>query len=64
MLKTEAIELLGASVTSAAKRVGVTTSAVCQWPEVLTKTLEDRVIAAYFRREFPKHAKAIYDRLR
>lgn len=43
MLKAIAIELLGGTVTSAARAIGITHSAVSQWPEVLPKRISDRV---------------------
>lgn len=50
MLKTEALEKLGGSVTAAAELIGITPSAVSQWPDVLPQALIDRVIAAEWRR--------------
>lgn len=50
MLKTQAIELLGGSVATAAKAIGITYQAVGKWPEVLTPALRDRVQAALYRR--------------
>lgn len=52
MLKQKAIELLGGTVTAAAKAVGVTTSAVTQWPEELPPRIADRVQAALARQTF------------
>ncbi len=49
MLKYQAIELLGGSVTAAAKAVGVTYQAIGKWPEALTPALRDRVQAALYR---------------
>lgn len=46
MLKTQAIELLGGSVASAAKAIGITYQAVNKWPDVLPRRIEDRVVAA------------------
>ena len=51
MLKKEAIELLGGSVTSAAIRIGIRPQAISGWPEVLTPALRDRVQAALYRRD-------------
>lgn len=45
MTKTEAIRLLGHSVSDAAKALGITPSAISQWPEELTRSMEDRVLA-------------------
>jgi len=50
MLKTKAIELLGGSITEAAKAVGVTASAVSQWPDELPERISDRVLAALARK--------------
>lgn len=49
MLKSTAIEALGGTVTSAARAIGVTPSAVSQWPEVLPGRISDRVLAALAR---------------
>lgn len=54
MLKTRAIELLGGSVTAAAKAVGVSPSAVTQWPDVLPDRIADRVLAALARERLPE----------
>ena len=51
MLKKEAIELLGGSVTLAASRIGIRPQAVSGWPDVLTPALRDRVQAAMYRRD-------------
>ena len=51
MLKTDALEKLGGSVTTAAHLVGVTPSAVSQWPDVLPQPLIDRVVSALWRVE-------------
>ena len=51
MQKSEAISLLGGTVTAAAQAVGVTTSAVSQWPDELPPAVRDRVQAALWRRE-------------
>ena len=55
MLKTEAIEILGGTVTSAARAVGVSPQAVSLWPDVLTDAIRDRVQAAMWRqsKQFP-----------
>ena len=50
MKKAEAIRLLGGTVTSAAKEIGITYQAVDKWPDELTRAIEDRVIAALARR--------------
>ncbi|CDS48937.1 hypothetical protein [Polaromonas sp. CG9_12] len=49
MQKLKAIELLGGSVSAAAKKVGVSYQAVNQWPEILPARIEDRVISALAR---------------
>lgn len=51
MKKDEAIEILGGSVSSAAKAIGVSYQAVAKWPEVLTPRVADRVIAAAARKD-------------
>ena len=49
MLKKEAIELLGGTVTSVAARIGIRPQAVSGWPTLLTPVLRDRVQAAVYR---------------
>lgn len=49
MLKTEAIDLLGGSITAAAAAVNVTYQAVDKWPDVLPQRIADRVQAALWR---------------
>ena len=47
--KQQAIELLGGTVSAAAKTLGIEYQAVAKWPESLTPRIEDRVIAALVR---------------
>ena len=54
MNKTKAIELLGGTVKLVAKRCHISSSAVSQWPEVLTKANKDRVQAALYRMRYYK----------
>ena len=49
MKKTEAIEMLGGTVTAAAKAIGVSYQAVNKWPDDLTQKIQDRVVAAVVR---------------
>lgn len=49
MDKTHAIQLLGGTVTDAAKAIGISASAVTQWPDELPDRIADRVLAAYVR---------------
>ena len=49
MKKAEAIDLLGGTVSSVAKHVGVSYQAVEKWPEELPRRISDRVIAAVAR---------------
>lgn len=49
MKKSEAIEILGGSVASAAKAIGVSYQAVAKWPDDLSPRIVDRVIAAQVR---------------
>jgi hypothetical protein len=49
MEKARAIELLGGTVTAAARAIGVTRSAVSQWPDELPPRISDRVLAALAR---------------
>lgn len=58
MLKSKAIELLGGTPAEAARAVGVTPQAVCQWPKVLPTRLADRVLAAVARRHLPPEVLA------
>ena len=51
MKKSEAIDLLGGTVTSAAKAINITKSAVSKWPDDLPPRIADRVHAAIARRE-------------
>jgi len=62
MLKTKAIELLGGSVTAAAKAVGITPAAVTQWPDELPDRIADRVLAALARERLPELFGASNDR--
>lgn len=54
MKKEHAIERLGGSVASAAAAIGISSSAISQWPEVLPPRLEDRMLAAFVRKQHPK----------
>lgn len=51
MLKTDAIQLLGGTATSAAEAIGITPQAVFDWPDELPPRIEDRVLAALYRIE-------------
>jgi len=42
MRKTEAIELLGGSVTAAARAIGISYQAVAKWPDDLPPRIADR----------------------
>lgn len=53
MDKARAIELLGGTVTSAAKAIGVSYQAVEKWPDVLPDRIADRVVAALARQHLP-----------
>lgn len=53
MFKATAIQLLGGSLTKAAEAVGVSVSAVGQWPDELPRRIEDRVLAALARKHLP-----------
>lgn len=56
MLKSKAIELLGGSVTSAAKAIGISYQAIDKWPEELPPRIADRVLAAIAREKWPELA--------
>jgi hypothetical protein len=53
MLKAKAIELLGGTVASAAKEIGVSYQAVDKWPDELPPRIADRVLAALARKQWP-----------
>jgi hypothetical protein len=53
MEKAKAIELLGGTVTAAAKEVGVSYQAVDKWPDPLPQRIVDRVLAAVARKRDP-----------
>lgn len=55
MLKSEALQLLGGSLKSAAKHIGITPQAISGWPEELTPSIRDRVQAALWRESVAKH---------
>jgi predicted transcriptional regulator len=54
MLKQKAIDLLGGTQASAAEAIGITASAVSQWPDELPPKISDRVLAALYRRDHPE----------
>lgn len=49
MKKSDAISLLGGTVSEAAKAVGINPQAVTQWPDELPPRIVDRVHAAIAR---------------
>lgn len=53
MHKKMAIKLLGGTITAAADAVGVSASAVSQWPDELPSRISDRVLAALARKHLP-----------
>lgn len=57
MDKAEAIAMLGGTVGSAAGMIGVTPSAITQWPAVLPPRLADRVLAALMRQQLQTSVK-------
>ena len=59
MEKKRAIELLGGSVGSAAKSIGINSQAISQWPDTLPPRLADRVIAALAREGKPIPAELV-----
>ena len=58
MDKKKAIELLGGTTVSAAKAIGITASAVSQWPDQLPGRIADRVLAALAKRHLAKELAA------
>ena len=53
MKKTDAINLLGGSRSSAAKALGVSYQAINKWPEYLSDRIEARVVAAIAKKRLP-----------
>lgn len=53
MRKSRAIELLGGTVASAAKEIGISYQAVDKWPDDLPARIADRVLAAVARKHLP-----------
>lgn len=53
MTKDDAIQLLGGTAASAARRIGISPSAVSLWPDELTPAIADRVQAAIARALLP-----------
>ena len=51
MRKSEAIELLGGSIASAATAIGITYQAVDKWPDELPPRIADRVYAALWKQQ-------------
>lgn len=54
MLKTKAIELLGGTVSAAAKAMGVSYQAVDKWPDELPPRIAERVMGVYARDKLPE----------
>ena len=57
MQKSQAIELLGGTVTRAADAIGINPQAISQWPDLLPRRLADRVLAACVRYGIPVPAE-------
>jgi hypothetical protein len=55
MKKAQALAFFGGTVTATAKALGITSSAVSQWPEDgdLPRSVEDRILAELARRHLP-----------
>lgn len=55
MNKAKAIELCGGTVSAAAKELGITSSAISQWPESgdLPEGAQNRVLAYLARKHLP-----------
>ena len=51
MKKQEAIEILGGTITLAAKEIGISYQAVNKWPDPLPARIADRVEAAVARKQ-------------
>lgn len=54
MNKSQALEMLGGTVASAATAIGITSQAVTQWPDDLPPRIADRVYAALARKSMLK----------
>jgi hypothetical protein len=53
MRKDFALSVLGPKPKDLARAIGVSRSAVQQWPDVLPRRIEDRVLAALARKHLP-----------
>ncbi len=53
MKKAHAIKSLGGTQAEAARRLGITASAISQWPDELEGSIEDRVLAELARMHLP-----------
>jgi hypothetical protein len=53
MKKAHAIKLLGGTPGAVAAAIGVSSSAVSQWPDDLPARISDRVLAALARKHLP-----------
>lgn len=54
MKKMQAIELLGGTVSAAAKAMGVSYQAVDKWPDELPPRIAERVMGVYARDKLPE----------
>lgn len=57
MTKDEALTALGGTRSAAAAAIGCTPQAISQWPDILPRRIEDRVLAALSRMKKPRKAK-------
>jgi hypothetical protein len=58
MNKREAIKALGGRNVTAARAIGISPSAVSQWPDELSAAVADRVVAAMLRMRAKKAKSA------
>ena len=58
MRKDHALKLLGSTNVEVAEAIGITPSAVSQWPDNLPDRIADRVVAAWARKQFPEQLHA------
>lgn len=58
MKKSQAIKLLGSSVSAAARELKISYQAVDKWPDELPARIADRVIGAYARKAVPELVEA------
>jgi transposase-like protein len=61
MEKAKAIQLLGGSMSAAARTLGVTYHAVLRWPDKLSPRVSQRVVGAVARKYLPPEILELLD---